>query len=378
MEKVKKLEPKQLRRDRKFIFIAFLALTLFGILMIYESSSIYAFKTTSDAAYFFKKQLIFFLIGLVFFSLALLIDLEFLKRHSKEFLLLTVILLIAVIFLGKKVGGARRWISVGGFNFQPSEVLKISFLLYCADYCRRKQKFIKCIRLGLLPLGFILGLICLLLILQPDLGTAIFWVLWSIFFLFLFKARKRHLVSIILVGIIASFFLVKFYPYRARRITAYMNPFSDPRGSGFQLIQSQIAYGAGGIGGVGFGEGKQKLFFLPAAHTDFVFSIIAEEFGLLGSFSLILFLFLIFHKMFIIANDSRDEFRMGILWGIIFIFFLEVVINIGVSCGLLPTKGLPFPFMSYGGSSLVVHYILLGLFFNASRQEVKRQPIENR
>ncbi len=377
METIKKLDPNQLRRDRRFIFIAFLALTLFGVLMIYESSSIYAFKTTSDAAYFFKKQLIFFLVGLVFFTLALLTDLEFLKRHSKEFLVLTVVLLFAVIFFGKKVGGARRWFSLGGFGFQPSEVLKISFLLYCADYCRRKQKVIKSIRSGLLPLGFVLGLICLLLLLQPDLGTAVFWVLWSILFLFLFKARKRHLASIIMAGVIASFFLVTFYPYRARRITAYMNPFSDPRGSGFQLIQSQIAYGAGGITGVGFGESRQKLFFLPAAHTDFVFSIVAEEFGLIGSFALIALLFLIFHKMFIIANDSRDEFRMGILWGIIFIFFLEVGINIGVSCGLLPTKGLPFPFMSYGGSNLVVHFILLGLFFNASRQEVKNQPIAN-
>ncbi len=377
METIKKLDPNQLRRDRRFIFIAFLALTLFGVLMIYESSSIYAFKTTSDAAYFFKKQLIFFLVGLVFFTLALLTDLEFLKRHSKEFLVLTVVLLFAVVFFGKKVGGARRWFSLGGFGFQPSEVLKISFLLYCADYCRRKQKVIKSIRSGLLPLGFVLGLICLLLLLQPDLGTAVFWVLWSILFLFLFKARKRHLASIIMAGVIASFFLVTFYPYRARRITAYMNPFSDPRGSGFQLIQSQIAYGAGGITGVGFGESRQKLFFLPAAHTDFVFSIVAEEFGLIGSFALIALLFLIFHKMFIIANDSRDEFRMGILWGIIFIFFLEVGINIGVSCGLLPTKGLPFPFMSYGGSNLVVHFILLGLFFNASRQEVKNQPIAN-
>jgi cell division protein FtsW len=180
-----------------------------------------------------------------------------------------------------------------------------------------------------------------------------------------------------LVGIIASFFLVKFYPYRARRITAYLNPFSDPRGSGFQLIQSQIAYGAGGISGVGFGEGRQKLFFLPAAHTDFIYSIVAEEFGLLGSLGLLALLFLIFHKMFIIAKETKDDFRMAILWGIIFIFFLEVVINIGVSCGLFPTKGLPLPFMSYGGSNLVVHFILLGLFFNASRREVQKPIAES-
>jgi len=375
METIKRLSAARLRQERKFIFFVFFALTLFGILMIYESSSIYAFKTTSDAAYFFKKQLFFFIAGLIFFWATLMVDLELLKKYNKELLLLTIIFLVAVIFFGKKVGGARRWLSLGAFSIQPSELLKISFLLYCADYYRRKRKLIRNIQLGLFPLGLILGLICLLLLIQPDLGTAIFWVLWSIFFLFLFKARKRHLISIILVGIIVSFFLIKLYPYRARRISAYINPFSDPKGAGFQLIQSQIAYGAGGIWGVGLGESRQKLFFLPAAHTDFVFSIIAEEFGILGSLSLIFLFFLLFHKMFMIAKETRDEFRMGIMWGIIFIFFLEVVINIGVSCGLLPTKGLPLPFISYGGSNLVVHYILLGLFFNASRREIKKTSV---
>ena len=372
MEIIKKLNIKNLRKERTFIFIAFFALTLFGILMIYESSSIYAFNTTSDAAFFFKRQLIFFFIGLIFFFLTLLLDLDFLRHYNKEILLLTLILLVLVVFFGKKVGGARRWFSLGGFSIQPSELLKISFLLYCVDYVRRKKKLIRDIKLGLLPLGLVLGSICILLIAQPDLGTAIFWSIWTILFLFLFKARKRHLVFIILAGIVASFFLVKFYPYRMRRITAYLNPFLDPKGSGFQLIQSQIAYGAGGIFGVGFGEGRQKLFFLPAAHTDFVFSIVAEEFGLIGSLGLLSVFFLIFHKMFLIAKAVKDEFKMGILWGVLFIFFLEVIINIGVSCGLLPTKGLPLPFMSYGGSNLVVHYILLGLFFNASRREAKK------
>ena len=372
METIKKLSIVRLRHERKFIFITFFALTLFGLLMIYESSSIYAFKSTGDAGYFFKKQLFFFIIGLIFFLATLLVDLELLKRYNKEFLLLAIILLVVVLIFGKKVGGARRWLHLGGFSLQPSEILKVAFLLYCADYYRRKRKLLKNIRLGLFPLGVVLGFICLLLLIQPDLGTAAFWVLWCICFLFLFKAKKRHLVTIILVGIVASVFLVKLYPYRTRRITAYVNPFSDPKGSGFQLIQSQIAYGAGGIWGVGLGEGRQKLSFLPAAHTDFVFSIVAEEFGILGSLGLLGLFFLLFHKMFIIAKDARDDFRIAIMWGIIFIFFLEVVINIGVSCGLFPTKGLPLPFMSYGGSNLVVHYVLLGLFFNASRREIKR------
>lgn len=358
---------KSLNKERRFILFAILFLTLFGTLMIYESSSIHAYKVAGDPTYFFKRQLIFFFVGLGLFFVTLLLDLDFLERYNKEFLIITIILLVLVLFIGKKVGGARRWFSLGGINFQPSEILKISFLLYCADYFRRKKKIIGNFQLGLVPLGAVLGLICLLLILEPDLGTAIFWILWTFLFLYLYKAKKRHLIIITLVGLFLVFLLIKFYPYRLRRITAYLNPFADPKGAGFQLIQAQIAYGQGGILGVGLGEGKQKLFFLPAAHTDFIFSIIAEEFGLWGTLGIIFIFCLVLHKMFKVATQIKNEFRRSILLGIIFIIVLEVIINIGVSCGLFPTKGLPLPFMSYGGSQLVTHYILLGLFFNASR-----------
>ena len=368
------LSQKELKYLRRFIFITILSITLLGFLMIYEASSIYALKTAADPAYFFKHQIFFGLIGLIFFFLTLLIDLEFLRQYNKEFLLLTLIILAGVIIFGKRVGGAKRWLYIAGVNIQPSELLKVSFLIYCAEYCRRKKTFMKNITLGLAPLGVILLSMCFLLLLQPDLGTAIFWVIWTIIFIFIFKARKKHLFSVILLCLVFSSFLVYKYPYRLRRITAYLNPYADPQGAGFQLIQSQISYGAGGIWGVGLGESKQKLFFLPAAHTDFIFSIIAEEFGLIGSFGLIFIFFLLFHRMVKIARNSTDEFKRGVLWGIILIFFLEVIINIGVSCGLFPTKGLPLPFLSYGGSSLVVHYILLGLFFNASRSP-KLSPI---
>ena len=365
-ESLMKAEQNQLRRLRKFIFVAILSITLFGCLMIYEASSIYAFKTASDPAYFFKRQVFFGAVSLAFFFLALIIDLGFLRQHNKEFLLLTVIALIAVVFFGRKVGGARRWLYLGGINIQPSEILKITFLIYCADYCQRKKYFIKDITVGLMPLGFILFFIALLLLLQPDLGTAAFWFLWSLFFLFIFKAQKKHIISVILLGSVLCSFLVYKYPYRLRRITAYANPYADPQGAGFQLIQSQISYGAGGIWGVGLGESKQKLFFLPAAHTDFIFSIIAEEFGLIGTLGLLYVFFLIFHKMSKIATASEDEFKKGILWGVILILFLEVIINIGVSCGLLPTKGLPLPFISYGGSSLWAFTIMLFIFIKIS------------
>lgn len=358
---------KNLNRERSFILFAVLFITLLGTLMIYESSSIQAYKIAGDAAYFFKRQILFFLIGLGVFFLTLLVDLDFLKRYNKELLIMTIVLLVLVLFVGKKVGGARRWFSIAGINFQPSEILKITFLLYCADYFKRKKAVISNFQLGLIPLGAVLGLICFLLLLEPDLGTAVFWILWTFLFLYLYKAKKWHLIGIMSAGLVLGFFLIKLYPYRLRRITAYLNPFADPKGAGFQLIQAQIAYGQGGIMGVGLGEGKQKLFFLPAAHTDFIFSIIAEEFGLWGTLGIIFIFCLILHKMFNVARRINNEFRRGILLGIIFIFALEVIINIGVSCGLFPTKGLPLPFMSYGGSQLVTHFCLLGLFFNASR-----------
>jgi cell division protein FtsW len=239
---------------------------------------------------------------------------------------------------------------------------------------QRKGALIKSFWKGVMPLAILLVGIFLLLLVQPDMGTAIFWVLWTIIFLFMHRMRKRYLFMALGTGVAFSIALIKFYPYRFRRIVGYLNPFADPQGAGFQLIQSQIAYGQGGLFGVGLGESHQKLFFLPAAHTDFIFSIIAEEFGLLGAVGLLSIFFFFLYKMANIAKLVEDPFRRGILWGIIFIFFLEISINVGVSSGLLPTKGLSLPFISYGGSNLVTHYILLGLFFNATRKEKEKEP----
>lgn len=369
------IQEQNLRKQRRFIFATVIVLTLFGLLMVYESSSLYAYKTTQDAAFFFKKQFIFFLISLASFFLMLLVDLEFLRKHAKEFLFVTLLILVLLLIIGKKAGGAKRWFHFFGFNLQPSEFLKVFFTIYCIDYIVKRKNSIRVFS-KLIPLWIILGFMCTILVLQPDLGTAVFWVIWTLAVLFLFRARKKHLGFVVLVGFLACIFLVTFYSYRFRRITGYLNPFADPRDSGFQLIQSQIAYGQGGLLGVGFGEGRQKLFFLPAAHTDFIFSIIAEEFGIVGSFTMLLIFFIIFHKMYNIAKKSEDDFRKGLLFGIILIFFLEVTINIGVSCGLLPTKGLSLPFISYGGSNLITHYMLLALFFNASRIRITTSVVD--
>jgi len=210
-----------------------------------------------------------------------------------------------------------------------------------------------------------------LLIVQPDMGSAMFWVLWTLVLLFIYRARPRHLAGIVVVGLVLAVVLIKTHPYRFRRITGFMNPFADPQGAGFQLIQSQVAYGQGGMLGVGLGESRQKLFFLPASHTDFIFSIIAEEFGLIGVTMVLAAFYFLLNRMCRLARRIEDDYRRGLLWGIILIFSLEIFVNVGVSCGLLPTKGLSLPFISYGGSNLAAHFALLGLFFNASKLDTQ-------
>ncbi len=367
------LKLNSLRKERRIIFFLIFSLTLVGLLFIYESSSFYALKYQGDPAYFFKKQILFFIISLFSFYGFLFLDLNFFRRHSKTMLLVLIAILCIIPFLGQKVGGARRWIELGGFNFQPSELLKIFFLIYYADYYSRKKVILKNLYYGFIPISIILISICLLLLLQPDLGNAVFWVAWFLIFAYCFGAKIKHLAVIILGCVASFFFLIKLYPYRIRRIITYFDPFADPQGAGFQIIQSQLAYGRGGLFGVGFGEGSQKLFFLPAAHTDFIFSIIAEELGLFATLGILFVFFVIIHKLFKISYLVADQFKRGILFGITLVFLLEIFINLGVTSGLLPTKGMPLPFISYGGTNLVVHYMLLGLFFNASRENLKNK-----
>ncbi|MFH1767894.1 MAG: putative lipid II flippase FtsW [Candidatus Omnitrophota bacterium] len=367
---------ERINLERQFVFISVVALSLFGLLLIYSASCIYALRTYNNSAYFFSRQVVYLVISLVAFFLALLLDIGTIRRFNKEFLFFTVFLLVLVLVIGKKAGGARRWLSLGVVSFQPSEILKIAFPLYVADFFVRKGGTIRLLREGLLPLLFIWGVFSVLIVLEPDLGTVVFWLIWIFFMLFIARAKARHLGAILLVGLLFSFILVKTHPYRFARLVSYLDPWQDPRGSGFQIIQSQIAFGEGGLWGTGLGSGRQKLLFLPAAHTDFVFSIIAEEFGFFGSLAVLSVYFLIVIKALEISMRLKDNFARYVCLGISFLFGLEVIINVGVSCGLMPTKGMALPFISYGGTNLFVHYVLLGIFFNLTRQPRRLAKIE--
>ncbi|TRZ50058.1 putative lipid II flippase FtsW [bacterium] len=354
------------RNVRINIFSITVILICIGIVMIYSTSSIYAGERYQDSAFFLKRHIIFLLIGVVFTFLAMSIDYRTLRKFSRPLLLFSLFLLVLVLIpgIGREVSGARRWFRFKFLSFQPSELANLAVIVYIADFIARREKVIKTFLTGFLPPLAVLGSVALLILVQPDLGTVI--ALGAVVFIMLFVAGARvsHLLAIILASVPALYVLIFNVSYRRMRIMAFLNPWLDPKGSGFQIIQSQIALGSGGITGVGLGHSMQKLFYLPAAHTDFIFSIIGEELGLVGTLAVIaLFIILILQGLKVVKN-APDKFGYFLALGLVSIISVKVIINIGVSCGLLPTKGLPLPFISYGGSSFIFDMVSMGILMN--------------
>jgi cell division protein FtsW len=252
-------------------------------------------------------------------------------------------------------------------NFQPSELVKIAMIIYVADFLTRKQKFVTDLKQGFVPLMLIMGFVCALVVKQPDLGTTVEIAIIVLTMMFVAGARMSHLGLIALAAVPVIIYLVTSASYRMARILAFLDPWQDAQGIGFQLTQSQIAIGSGGVFGVGLGKSQQKLFYLPAAHTDFIYSIIGEEFGLRGTLFIIILFAIFLWQGTRIAIRTADSFGYYLCVGILMMFGLQSVVNIGVSMGALPTKGLPLPFISYGGSALIFHMAAIGLLLNVSR-----------
>lgn len=342
-----------------------------GVVMIYSASSISMWQQTGQSAGLLKKQAFFVLLGFIAMFLAMAVDYHWLGRHAKTFLWLAVIPLLLVLVPGisREVGGAKRWLHLFGFNYQPSEFVKIALIVYLADFIRRKERYLKDFWSGFLPPMLVLAGVTMLVLLQPDLGTAISFVVLTFSMLFVAGVKPAHLFLSMLAALPFLYILVFSVPYRRARILAFLNPWLDPRGTGFQIIQSQIALGSGGFWGLGLGQSRQKLFYLPAAHTDFIFSIIGEELGLVGGCVVILLFIFLIAQMSRIIRQVRDPFGRLICIGTTLMIAFSTVVNIGVSIGSLPTKGLPLPFISYGGSSLIFHMAAVGLLLNVSRTE---------
>ncbi|MBC8436571.1 MAG: putative lipid II flippase FtsW [Candidatus Omnitrophica bacterium] len=351
------------------IFSVCIILISIGIVMIYSASSIYAWERYGSGFFFLKRHLVFLVIGLFLTFMVMSYDYKKIRRLAKPLLIFSLLLLVLVLVpgIGREVSGARRWFRFKFISFQPSELANLAMIIYLADFIARKAKLIKDFRKGFLPSIFILGLYSMLVVMQPDLGTTLAMAIVVFIMLFIAGVRISYLVSLLLAGLPVLYFLIFSVPYRRMRILAFLNPWLDPLGSGFQIIQSQIALGSGGVFGVGLGHSRQKLFYLPAAHTDFIFSIIGEELGLLGTLGVII-LFIIFVRQGLkIIKNSSDKFGYFLALGLLLMITLKAIINIGVSCGVFPTKGLPLPFISYGGSSFIFDLISVGILLNISR-----------
>lgn len=353
------------------ILLLAVTLTAVGIVMVYSSSTEMAdtLKRYRDDLYFLKRQAMYAVVGFATMFVMMRFDYKKLRKLAGPALLLCMALLIAVFIpgIGGKAGGASRWLRVG-FNLQPVELAKIALILYMGHSLTKKQDKVKSFKVGVLPYMIVVGCILVLLLLQPDLGSAMTLVAVSAAMLFVAGMRYQHIASLIAILIPPFILLVATSEYRMKRIAAFFDPWKDPTGKGFQIIQSWIAIGSGGFSGKGLGEGRQKLFYLPEAHTDFILSVIGEELGFIGFFVVVsLFLILIWRGMST-ALAAPDDFGRYLAFGITFLLGFEAFFNMGVVLGLVPTKGLALPFISYGGSSLICTLAAIGILLNVSSQ----------
>lgn len=352
----------------KTLFATGIGLTLFGLVMIFSASAPLAMENYRNPYHFLMRQLLACGIGLGGMALAMHLDHRKLLGRPIMFTALALsTLLLAVVLVADRTHQVHRWIKVGPIQVQPSEIAKIALILYLASMLARREDRINDWRHTLLPIGVVVGQLALLVYLEPDLGTAALYALLAGLLLFLAGLRWRYVAAAAGTGMAGLALLILAAPYRLRRITAFLNPEDDPLGAGFQLRQSILAVASGGIQGTSLGESRQKLFFLPEPHTDFIFSVVSEELGLLGSASVIALFGILFWRGLRAAAGAPDRGGFYLAMGLTLLLVLQAMINIGVALGCLPTKGVPLPFLSYGGSSLVVNLFALGLLLNISQ-----------
>jgi cell division protein FtsW len=358
-----------MRSARRGVLICTALLAALGVVMVYSSSAIYAHDRYGDAAFFLKRHLVYLSLGLLCAGAVLALDPKQIRRGAKTLMVVVLLLLLAVLVpgIGHKVSGARRWFRVGIFSIQPSELAQLAVILYYADVLTRKRGLLKDFFQGVLPALMVLGLTLVFILAEPDLGTSVAIAVVAVLMLFLAEVEWRYLLPLFLSVIPVVTMLVMIKPYRVRRVLAYLNPWADPEGSGFQLIQSLVALGSGGWFGQGLGESRQKLFYLPAAHTDFIFSVIGEELGFIGATGVLILLGLLCWYGFRLAASAPDSFGFLAGTGIVALIGLEALVHVGVATGAIPTKGLPLPFVSYGGSSLIVNLISIAVLLNVAR-----------
>jgi cell division protein FtsW len=359
---------EDLNRDSQNLLIVSAILLCVGIVIIYSASSCYAYEQYNDSAYYLKRHLMHFAFGLLLAWFFLKKDYRDLKKYAKLFLAISILGLVLALLpgIGREAGGAKRWVKLGFIGFQPSEFAGFFLIVYVADILDRKQTVIRSFLQGFMPPLMILGFSVLLILLQPDLGSSVCIMAVGLIMMFVAGVNMAYFLPF-LIPIIPIFYILIFkVAYRLRRIASYLDPWSDTQGAGFQIIQSFLALGSGGILGIGLGCSKQKLFYLPNAHTDFIFSIIGEETGLIGTLSVVALLVVFVWLGIQISIKAKDLFGRFLALGITASIGLKAVINIAVSTGAIPTKGLPLPFISYGGTALIFSIISVAILINIS------------
>lgn len=353
--------------DKYFLFFTFL-IVLYGTIMIFSASPVMGIKV-GDSFYYIKRQLFYIVIGSLAFIYGLRMDINKLKKWALPMLGVSILFLFMLHIpgLGKTMGGATRWLDFYIFSFQPSELVKFAMVLFFALTLSNIKDKLKDLKKGFLPLLAVLGFVAGFIIIQPDLGTALSIIGTSFIMFFLAGARLAHLAALFGIGSVGILIISILSPYRLKRLTAYLDPWKDPLGSGFQVIQSLLAIGSGGIFGLGLGNSKQKFYYLPQQYADFIFAVLCEELGLIGASVLILFFIGFFIRGIKIAADAPDNFTYMLASGLVAMFFVQAAINLLVVIAVLPTTGIPLPFFSYGGTALIINLFAVGLLANISR-----------
>ena len=359
------------RKVELTLLISVILISIFGIIMIYSASSVWAEYKFNDPYKYLKNQSLFFIIGLILLYYVSKIDYKKYYKYSNKILFICIILLILVLIpgIGTIRNGSRSWFGIGSFGIQPSEFAKLGLIIFTSKYLYNNPNSMKDIKRGVLPIFFITLVVFGIIMLQPDFGTGFIIVMSIIGIMFVAGLDIKIFIRLGFLGLLGIVGLIIIAPYRLKRILSFLNPWSDPLGSGFQIIQSLYSIGPGGLFGLGFGNSIQKHFYLPEPQTDFIFSIISEEFGIMGIIIVSSLFIIIFYNLLKISIKCEDIFGKYLSFGITFGLIFQTILNLSVVVGLVPVTGVTLPFLSYGGSSLLITMVSIGIVLNISRYE---------
>jgi len=362
------LTQQKIKQDATIFISIVLTLVTLGIIFVYSSSSFYALEKFGSPIYYVQRQCMGIMLGSFLFYIAYKIPLNIINSTSLFVLINSLILtaLPLVSQLTKRMHGSSRWVNLFGFVFQPSEILKITTIVYVASFLARKQDQRESFKKGYLPLLLICGVVSIILLKQPDFGCTATILATVLIMLFIAKMNMKYLTILTGIALPLAGLVIYLQPYRWKRILIYLDPWKDPQGAGFQVIQSLIAIGSGGMWGNGIAQSKQKFFYLPMQHTDFIFAIIAEEIGFIGTTFLITLFILFLYFGFKISWKLKSLFAIYLVQGLTILVSIQALINIFVSTGLAPTKGIGLPFISYGNTALACNMMIAGLILNAA------------